>query len=317
MHWSANKVGMRLLTVFLFSPLVLFEQKEVQKPKYNVQVNLVSLDVEVLDNNGNQVWGLDKSDFIVEENGRPMEISNFASSTDKPVSLAAVLDTSALSVEQLIICKTFLRTIAFDLNHSDELCLFSFDTRGAYLEQDFVSMPSPIVDALDNVGVPPGRSRALLMDLFGAIPPTALAIDLALLKLRDAHNGKKALLLLSNRFRGTGPATVEHIQQSGCILLTLAFPHKASMLVTLGGDAISTSQLMRESGGRSFSAKSPDIEGVCHQIIYSLKNYYSIGYLTEIQPGDKKPRKIRIRVRHHSYKINFRHTYIPTVARSD
>jgi VWFA-related protein len=297
--------------IFLIIPLALFAQKEPRIPQYDIQINLVSLDVEVLDRDGNHVLGLTNTDFVVEENGIPMEISNFALSTDRPVSLAAVLDTGALSVEQLIVCKTFLRTIAHDLDRADEMCLYSFDSRDAYLEQDFTSAMKPLWDALDNIGVPSRQSSGLLMAMFGKTPPTSLAIDMALHKLEKARTGKKALLLISNRFNGTGPATVEHIQRSGCALLTLAFPHKASMAIQ-SGDAISMRQLMQESGGRRFSAEFTNIEDVCHQMLYSLKNYYSIGYLTKVQPNDKKPRKIKIRIPKHSYKINFRRTYIPS-----
>ncbi len=306
-----SKLHICLLTFFLFLPPALFGQKESQQPKFNVQVNLVSLDVEVLDRNGNLVLGLTRSDFAVEENGKPMDISNFALSTDRPLSLAVVLDTSALSTSQLSICKTFLLILAHKLAHSDELCFYSFDTRDAYLEQDFTSDRPLLMKALDNLGVPSGRSGGLLTELLGKIPLTGLAIDLGLQKLGGAHNAKKALLLISNRFRGLGPGTVDHIQQSACTLLTLAFSHKVSMLITLGGDAISTNQLMRESGGRQFSAESKDIDGVCRQIASSLKNYYSIGYLTEIEAGDKKPRKVRVRVPRGKYTINFRRTYIP------
>jgi VWFA-related protein len=299
--------------IFLFIPLALFAQKAPQHSQFGVQVNLVSLDVEVLDRDGNHVWGLTKPDFIVEENGVPMEISNFAVSTDHPVSLAAVLDTSALSVEQLITCKAFLRAIAHDLDRTDEMCLYSFDSRNTYLEQDFTSAMAPLWNALDNIGVRSHQASGLLMAFFGEAPRTGLAIDMALRKLEKAHNTKRALLLISNRFNGTGPATVEHIQRSGCTLLTLAFPHKASMVVQ-SGDAISTHQLMKESGGRRFSAESSDVEGVCRQMLYSLKNYYSIGYLTKVQAGDKNPRSIRIRIPGHSCKINFRRAYIPSLA---
>jgi VWFA-related protein len=296
--------------LFLFIPWILSAQKEPEYPKYGVQVNLVSLDVEVLDHDDDHIWGLKKPDFVVKENGTPMEISNFAVSTDRPVSLAAVLDTSALSVEQLIVCKTFLRTLAHGLDPKDELCLYSFDSRDAYLEQDFTSKMESLWDALDNIGVPSNQSGGLPTALFAMAPPTGLAIDKALQKLKKARNGKKALLLISNRFNGTGPATVEHVQQSGCTFLTLAFSHKASMVVQFG-DAISTRQLMRESGGRRFSAESPDIEDVCRRMVYSLKNYYSIGYITKAPSDDEKPRKIQIHVPGKPYKINFRRTFIP------
>ena len=296
--------------LFLFIPWSLPGQTEQQPPKIRVRVDLVSLDVEVLDQDKNLVTGLTPTDFIVEENGKPMEISNFALSTGLRVNLAIVLDTSALSTRQLGVCKRFLQSIAHKLDHTDQLCLYSYDTKDVYLEQDLTSDRPLLIKAIEDVWVPSKRSGGLLRELFGLLPLTGLAIDLALHRLKDLPEGKKALLLISNRFRGLGPATVEHIQQSDCTLLTLAFSHKASVVVGFG-DAINTHQLMRESGGRQFSAETKDIEAMCGRIAHSLKNYYSIGYLTTIEAGDTRPRKIRVRVPGHDYKVYFRHTYIP------
>jgi VWFA-related protein len=302
----------RIFAFIVLLPLLLFGQKDPEQPKFGVRVDVVSLDVEVLDRYDNLIQGLTRPDFIVEENGKPMEISHFALSTDGPVSLVTVLDTSALSTQQLGVCKEFLLILAHKMAHADELCLYSFNTHKAYLEQDLTTDRPLLMKALDNVGIPSKKPPGILIELFGDQPPTGLAIDLALHKLKEAHNQKKALLLISNRFRGLGPATVEHVQQSGCTLLTLAFPHKTTMLVTLGGDEISARQLMRESGGRRFSAASKDINQVCRQVVSSLKSYYSIGYMTEIKIGDKKPRKIEVRVPGRKCKVHFRRTYIPS-----
>jgi VWFA-related protein len=306
-----GKPLVRLLAILLLIAPALCAQKDPQLPKIGIQVNVVSLDVEVLDRKGNLIQGLTGPDFVVEENGKRMEISNFALSTGRPVSLAAVLDTSTLTTAQLSVCKEFLLIFAHKLDHADEICLYSFDARNAYLEQNLTKDRPLLMRALDNIGVPSKRSAGVLVELFGEEPRTGLAIDLALHKLRDGSNPKKVLLLISNRFRGLGPATVEHVQQAGCTLITLAFPHRATMLVSLGGDEISARQLMRESGGRSFSAEAKDIAEVCRQVTNALKNYYSIGYLTEIKDGDKRPRKIRIRVPGRKGTVHFRRTYIP------
>jgi VWFA-related protein len=306
-----GKFSISLPIILLSLSPARFEQEPPQQPKFGVRVNLVSLDVEVLDRKGNLIPGLTRPDFVVEENGRPMEISNFALSTGRPVSLAAVLDTSSLSTRQLGICKEFILILAHKLDHEDELCLYSFDTRNAYLEQDLTTDRPLLMSALENIGVPSKRPPRVLVELFGEQPPTGLAIDRALLRLKEAHHAKRVLLLISNRFRGLGPATVEHVQQSGFTLITLAFPHTATMFVSLGGDEISSRRLQRESGGRRFSAEAKDIGQVCRQVVSSLKNYYSIGYLTEIKEGDKRPRKIRIRVRGRKCSVHFRRTYIP------
>ena len=65
---------------------------------------------------------------------------------------------------------------------------------------------------------------------------------------------------------------------------------------------------MRESGGRRFSADTDDIVGVCRKIAFSLKNYYSLGYLAEITPDEKKPRRLEVLVPG-PYTINYRRTY--------
>ncbi len=301
----------RVLTALLACQLVgLAEQDQKgQQPRFGVRVNLVSLDVEVLDPLGNPVAGLTREDFTVKENSRPVEITNFAWLDDRPVSLAMVLDTSAISPDKLANLKRFIRELAYVLAATDDLCLYSFDSRDAYLEMDFTARRRLLLDALDNIGVPSHGSGGIMKELFGTQPPTGLAIDIALNKLRKTTNGKKALLLISNRFRGLGPATVEHVQESGSTLLTLGYDNKTALLITLGGDQISKHQLMKESGGRKFSAETDDIEGVCRKIAFSLKNYYSLGYLTESNPDEKKPRHLEVQVPGHPYTINYRRSY--------
>jgi len=306
---ARKRLAISLLALLLVA--VAHSGQKEQQPKFGVRVNLVSLDVEVLDPVGKPVLGLEKTDFAVSENGKAMEVSNFAWLSDRPVSLAMVLDTSAISAEKLTVCKTFLRVLAHVLGRSDDLCLYTFDTRDAYLEQEFTSSRPLIMDALENIGVPAGGSGGILRELFGRTPPTGLAIDLALKKLQAASNGRKALLLVSNRFRGLGPATVDHVRQSGCTLLTLGFDNKAALLITLGGDKISRNQLMKESGGRQFSAETPDIPEVCRQIAFSLKNYYALGYLTEITDGDTKARHIDVRIPGRDVVVHFRRSFQP------
>ena len=192
------------LTAFLLVAQVLFGQEEPQLPKIGVQVNLVSLDAEVLDRKGNLVQGLGASDFVVEENGKRMEISNFALSTGRPTSVAAVLDTSALTAKQLSICKQFLLIFAHKLDHGDELCLYSFDERNAYLEQAWTTNRPLLMGALDNIGVPSKRPPGILIELFGAEPRTGLAIDRALLQLKEARQPEKGSAAYFQPIQGTG-----------------------------------------------------------------------------------------------------------------
>ena len=196
------------------------------------------------------------------------------------------------------------------MSPSDQFCLYTFDNRRPSLEQDFTSSYMDVWNALEDVGVPSKNKGGVLRELFDSGPQTGLAVDIAIRKIEGSVKRQKALLVISNRFRNLGPAIVEHIERSGCTFLALAFSHKSSKIIA-SGDAISTSQMIRESGGRQFSAETEDIAEVARQIVSSLKNYHSIGYLTEIKSDDYKPRKIRIDIPGKKFKIHFRRTYIP------
>ena len=294
----------------LLLPARSFPQ-EPTRPRFSANVNVVSIDAEVLDANNDPVEDLTREDFVVKEDGKPVAITNFARLSDRPVSLAVILDTSAIALDKLNVAKRFVFELIHLLGRDDEICLFTLGRHDPELEVRFTTDRAPIIEALENISVPSRGSGGVLQRLFGGIPPTALAIDLALEQLRGSDRPKKALLIVSNRFAGLGPATVEHVQDSGCTLLTLGFSNTASMLVSLGGDEISRKQLMRESGGRQFSAETEDITGVCHAIAHSLKNYYSLGYQTEIRPEEKKPRRIEVSIPGRKYTINARRSFVP------
>jgi hypothetical protein len=309
------KLWWRKAVVTLALLLQLISVGEAQKketPKYRARVVLVSLDVEVLDRQGNSILNLAQEDFVVKENGRKVKTTHFAELSARPVSLAIVLDMSGIPREQLSIAKQFIFRLAHILSPSDEICLLTFDDRDAYLEQDFTKDRVPLLEALRNIDGALGRKGAILNDLFGVTPRAGLAVDIALFRLRTGNNEKKAVLVISNRFKGLGPATVEHIQESGYTLLTLGFSNKANWLITLGGDQITKNALMRQSGGRKFSANAEDISGICKAIAYSLKNHYSLGYPTEVAEGRQKRRSVEVSIPGSKYVIHARRSYIPS-----
>ncbi len=269
------------------------EQKDL--PKFNVRVDLVSVDVEVLDRRGKPIVNLDRDDFVVKENGTRMELSNFSRLSDRPVSLVFVLDTSSIPQAKLSIAKQFIFQLIHLLKREDEICIVTFDNNDAYLEQEFTRERARLIDALDNIGVPSNRKHTLLNDLFGPTPQIGLGIDFGLAATKKGVNGKKALVVISDRFKGLGPATVEHVEESGCTLLTLGFSNVANAILSLGGDGISKRQLTRESGGRAFSGDTGNITDVCRAVAYSLKNHYHLGYLTKM-PGSSEKRSLQVLV---------------------
>jgi VWFA-related protein len=309
-------MGSRWLLFLIFGSALAAQnpapaQEKSGSPQFNVRVNVISIDAEVLDRSGNAVNDLTKDDFQVEEDGRPVAIANFARLQDRPVSLAVVLDTSAISLAKINIARQFIFQIIHLLGREDETCLITFDARDAYIEQRFTRERGPIISALENISVPSNASSGGIKEILRPAPRTGLGIDMGLESLQHASNGKKALLLISNRFRGLGPGTVDHVQNSGCTLLTLGFDNKAAVMVSLGGDEISRRQLMRESGGREFSAETEDIGRVSRAIAHSLKNYYALSFVAEVDKSRGRPIKIQVKIpKRPQLVVNARRSYI-------
>ncbi len=285
--------------------------QEKQSPKFNVSVSLVSIDAEVLDRSTNPVTNLTKDDFLVKEDGKIMTITNFALLRDRPVVLAVLLDKSYISLPQFDAAKKFLFRLLYVLGHDDEIGIYTFNINGAYLEQKFTKDRGLLVSTLNNLSVPSYGTTNLFLELLAPPPETAAAIDTARLDLLKIHNRRKAMLIISNQFRGLGPVTVQHVEDSGCTVLTIAFPNPLAMLLSLGGDQISRVQLTQESGGREFSAENSDITQVCRSIAYSLKNYYALAYLTPTDHEPAKARHVEVSIPGHNYVINARRTYLP------
>lgn len=299
----------RLFSIVAVWFVLFASAQERQAPEFRVRVDLVSLDVEVLDQQGVPVPDLGKADFVVKENGKSVEISNFAWLTDRTVSLAIVLDTSAISQEKISFAKRFISLLVHLLDPEDEIALYSFDTRDVYLETDLTSDRPLLSATLDNVGVKQSSRFSRLKNLFRKSPRTGLAIDLALRKLQSSSREKKALLIISNRFRGLGPATVEHVESAGHTVFALSFKNKLSAITNLGGDAINKNQLLDVSGGRSLPATQDDENLICRNLAFSLKNHYGLAYYTRIETSDNKPRKIEVSLQHHPYLVFARRSY--------
>ena len=64
-----------------------------------IEVNIVNVDVVVTDRQGNRVRGLTKDDFLILDNGRPREISNFAEYTSGEAGSVGVRDGEPAPVQ--------------------------------------------------------------------------------------------------------------------------------------------------------------------------------------------------------------------------
>jgi len=306
---NARRVSGILLSLLLIC-LHQSAYPQKQKPQFKVEVKLVSLDVEVLDRQGKPIDTLDQDDFEVKENESTVEISNFSRISDLSLSLVVSLQTSFLKQANMGIAKDAIFQLIHLLKPEDEVCLLTFDQRDAFLEQAFTRDRSKLVNALDNIGVS-SRSRRPRRLLRGfAVPPQiGLGVDLGLAEARKGVHKRKALLVISDLVRGLGPASLEHVRESGCELIALGFTQETQERLMLIGEQAGSEQLILGAENTQASDHQGNVTELCRTIARLLKSRYSITYHTPL-PEDAKVRRIEVLVPGHDYRILARRSYV-------
>ena len=67
---------------------------QAQDTKFSADVNVVNVLANVFDQRGALVQNLKKTDFVLEEDGRPQVIRYFAQQAELPLTLGLLVDTS-------------------------------------------------------------------------------------------------------------------------------------------------------------------------------------------------------------------------------
>jgi VWFA-related protein len=305
----------RLITFFLILiifPLQISYPQKNNKPQFKVLVNVVSLDVEALDRKGLPVEGLNQSDFVVKENGTPVEISNFVPLSDVSVSLVIALGTAYLPQTNLSAAKNAIAQIIHLLNPKDEISLYTFDQKDTYIEQDFTRDRLKIISALENVGVAsrtkrPGRFAAS----FASPPQVGLGLSIGLAAAKKGAYKRKALLLIRERIDRLGPGSLEHARESGCMLITLGFSDDSKNRLSLISDQSGAAQLIIDSSVSQASEENGDVTELCRTIAHLLLSRYNIIYYTSL-PENKDPRQIEVLIPGHDYRVLAQRSFIPS-----
>src|SRR5437870_293848 len=150
---------------------------------YKVDADLVLVPVTITDPMNRLVTGLDKENFNVYEGKEAQEIKHF-SSEDAPVSLGVIFDMSGSMSSKIERAREAVVEFFKTANPQDEFFMITFSDR-PQLVADFTKSVEDVQGKLVFT-VPQGRTA--LLD----------AIYMGLSKMKDAHNSKKALLIISD-----------------------------------------------------------------------------------------------------------------------
>lgn len=298
---------MRIFLKVVCSSLLITVGYAFQDPQIRVDVEAVNVLVTVTDENGRFVTDLSKERFIVYEDGKEQEITNFSRQTDLPLLMGILIDSSS-SVrlqfkEEVDAARQFIRSV---MRPGDQALLVNFD-QGTSLLHDFTSRPGILVRELNQLRA--GGGTALLDAVYTVSREKMMEPD-----------RRKALILLSDGQDLNSKRSVEEALEMahGTHLVIYAVgTSRFSASPEKRGEELLT-RLAEETGGRAFFPYSVErLESSFDLIDQELRSQYNIAYVPEVRSADGKFRKIEVKVRDDKgLTIRHRHGYYATESES-
>jgi Ca-activated chloride channel family protein len=241
-----------------------------------MDVKLVSLFVNVTDQNGAIVGGLTQKDFAVFEDGRPQQIAVFERQSELPLNITLAIDTSDSVYkdreQERDAGKRFAHAL---LRPQDRMSLIQFAT--------YVTELTPFTNRLSQI------DRGL--DRLRNGDATALydAIYLASQRLGQKE-GRKVLVLISDggdTVKNTtyAQALEQALRDNVMIYSIIDVPIEASAGRDIGGEhALIT--LAEQTGGKSFYVDEGGLDKAFQRVSEDLRTQYLLGYYPQHQvPG--------------------------------
>jgi len=263
-----------------------------------VDVKLVSVFVNVTDQNGAVVGGLTKDDFQVTEDGRPQEIAVFERQSELPLNLTLAIDTSG-SVrkdmgEEADAARRFAHAI---LRTQDQMSLMQFATE--------VSQLTPFTNQVSVIDRGLTRLKAdFATSLYDAIYLGSEGLG--------PKEGRKVLVLVSD---GGDTASRETYQEAlemalrneVMIYSVIDVPIAASAGRELGGEhALIT--LAEQTGGKSFYVGDGGLDEAFKRVSDDLRTQYLLGYYPHNQERGRQFHRLQVNVpRAAAEAFNIRH----------
>jgi len=262
-------------------------EQKANKP-IQMDVSLALVNVTVTDPYSRLVTGLEKQNFRVYEDGVEQQVATF-SSEDVPISIGVIFDMSGSMSDKVDKARQAAVQFFKTANPRDEFFLVSFNDR-AELTSRFTSS----VEELQNrMMYTAAKGRTALLD----------AIYLGLSQMRGAHNGKRALLIISdggdNHSRYNEADIRSFLKEADCQLYAMGVFDANDMGRTTEERYGPTllSELAEMTGGRVFPVASlNDLPDIAAKIGMELRNQYVLGY----KPSDARHnglwRKIKVKL---------------------
>jgi len=311
-----------------------------------IDTNLVTVPVSVLDRQGRFISDLRREQFNVFENGVEQKIAYFEP-TEKPFTVALLLDTSGSTFFHLWEIKEAAIAFAKQLRPQDRVLVVTFD-RLVMLLTEATNDSNVVTEVIQRNAITGFSTR--LYD----------ALDLVIKQRLNRIDGRKAIVVFSDgvdtaSYQATYQSTLHEIEELDALIYPIQydttdfvdaqtrtnttivtttihsrhFPSRSSSQAIYGtppasGPGTSADdykladqylhQLAEKSGGRLYQANNrTQLSDAFSKIAEELRHQYSLGYYpqTTLQTGER--RQIKVHVDQPDVAVRARDSYVQRI----
>ncbi|MGH9453766.1 MAG: VWA domain-containing protein [Terriglobia bacterium] len=268
---------------------IVVREPPIHTTPFQLDVNMVLVNVTVTDQYDRIVTGLDQSNFEVYDNKVRQNVVSF-STEDAPISVGIIFDSSGSMSDKIQKSKEAALEFFKTSNPQDEFMLINF-AEHPNLISGFTSKFENLQDRLLFVK---SGGRTALLD----------AIYLGLSQMKKATASRKAILVISdggeNHSRYTERDIKQMVKEADVEIYAVGiFEPLASRARTpeeASGPSL-LSDLADISGGRMFSVEDADeLPDIAEKISIELRNQYVLGYKPSNLVRDGRWRRVRVKL---------------------
>jgi Ca-activated chloride channel family protein len=271
---------------------------------FRSDVRLVRLLATVRDGDGKLAGKLTRDDFQIADNGIAQEVALFEATTEKPLSVALLIDCSRSTQREhrteLDSVRTFVRALFRAGNPGDAATLYSFNA-DVTLEASWTRSAERIERALNRLH---SEGATALYD--------AISFGAQDLKARD---GRHVAVIISDGGNTFGKTTylqaLEAAHAADAIIYSaIIVPVAEEPGRNTGGEHALTS-LSTSTGGRTFlPGTTKDLDQAFAEILQDLRTQYLVGYYPRgLSATHERFHEVKLSLRRPGYTVSTRRGY--------
>jgi Ca-activated chloride channel family protein len=281
---AADDNGPRLLdhqTIAKAAPATAINRN----PSIRVDVNMALVPVTVMDSTGRNVVGLSQENFRVFDGNEQRPIMSFGTA-DAPISIGLIYDCSRSMTDKFAIARQAPVHLFAQLNPEDEAFLVTVSDRPA-LRQDFTPDFTQIQNAL--LFTHPAGTTSLVDGIY-----------MGLQRLKQAHNPRKALIIVSDGGDNNSRYTIRDLAnlaaETDAEIFSICLFGNPQSDEEVNGPGL-LSHLAQVSGGISYMTRDVNsMKTTFGRIGVTLHHQYVLGYYPSPNAPSGKYRKIRVQL---------------------